>query len=551
MAEPSRQVEVQLGHLCNNRCVFCVSGQLSEQKRAPQLPAEPIERQIREARAAGATKITFLGGEPTIQRTFLHMLQLAVDLDFDEIVLFTNGVMTPRESFRQRVQRVLDQLGPRVRERVIWRFSLQGGDAEHHDATTINPGAWERIQRSMAVLHAEGARITGNMCVVEQNYRSVANLADVAAHFDFENLHLDMVRPRDSGDRTDAELRAMMARYSDMAPQFRALVARCTAELGADFDVNIGNMPFCIAPDLAHKMHHDGEFTVTVAASGQGTTQEGFDKYTDKRSDKHKLPGCADCVFDSRCGGVFDKYGEFYGHDEFAPVNAEHLRGQASGWAHFVLLAEPPLRALAADDSLGLSVGRVDERAATVDLGVRTRGAGQWHLVLSDPRNPGRRGGWARVEGERVAVELVGDFPASDADLSALRAALAHIAGALGGQPPETTVLPKAWQAASAARRTAQQQTRQARQRVAAVAGRLRGQSLGGLDFAGVEKGQDATLTLEWRGDAGRIQLHISAGAGRPRFAHDAEGLDAQQLADFNAALGAALRAPTGRSARG
>ena len=189
MAEPERQIEVQLGHLCNNRCVFCVSGQLSEQKRAPQLPVDPIADQIRAARASGATKVTFLGGEPTIQRSFLSLLELAVELDFDEIVIFTNGVMTPRESFRERVQRVLAGLGPRVKERVIWRFSLQGGDAEHHDATTINPGAWERIQRSMEVLKGQGARVTGNMCVVEQNYRSVDKLAGVASRFEFENLH--------------------------------------------------------------------------------------------------------------------------------------------------------------------------------------------------------------------------------------------------------------------------------------------------------------------------------------------------------------------------
>ena len=91
MAEPDRQIEVQLGHLCNNRCVFCVSGQLSEQGRAPQLPAQPIVDQIVSARAGGARKITFLGGEPTIQRSFPQMLRLAVDLGFPEIVIFTNG----------------------------------------------------------------------------------------------------------------------------------------------------------------------------------------------------------------------------------------------------------------------------------------------------------------------------------------------------------------------------------------------------------------------------------------------------------------------------
>ena len=32
--EEHHQIELQLGHVCNNRCVFCVSGQLTEQRLA-------------------------------------------------------------------------------------------------------------------------------------------------------------------------------------------------------------------------------------------------------------------------------------------------------------------------------------------------------------------------------------------------------------------------------------------------------------------------------------------------------------------------------------
>ena len=34
--------EIQLGHLCNNRCVFCSSGQLTAMKIARPVPLEPI-----------------------------------------------------------------------------------------------------------------------------------------------------------------------------------------------------------------------------------------------------------------------------------------------------------------------------------------------------------------------------------------------------------------------------------------------------------------------------------------------------------------------------
>ena len=542
MAEPERQIEVQLGHLCNNRCVFCVSGQLSEQKRAPQLPVDPIADQIRAARASGATKVTFLGGEPTIQRSFLSLLELAVELDFDEIVIFTNGVMTPRESFRERVQRVLAGLGPRVKERVIWRFSLQGGDAEHHDETTINPGAWERIQRSMEVLKGQGARVTGNMCVVEQNYRSVDKLAGVASRFEFENLHLDMVRPRDSGDRTDEQLRAMMARYSDMAPYFRRLVGRCSDEIGADFDVNIGNMPYCIAPDISHKMHHDGQFTVTVAASGQGTTQQGFNKYLDKRSDKVKPGSCADCVFDAKCGGIFEKYVEFYGLDEFQPVNADALWASPSHPGHFVLLAEDAVESWAAER--GGDVLRVHERDGYVDVRLNAPSGRPCVLRLSAAPTQADPGWWRR-SGERLHVSWL-SLSLDDADLNWADEACEALATRLGGSLATVKVEERraALQLAQRGHEERLRQTKAARRRAMAWVDRLRGRALGELSYERLEAADGGGVTLSWRNGEQRVELDVSPDpdGGRPRLEHRAQGLEEPDLRRFNVALANALR---------
>ena len=51
--EPDRQVEIQLGHMCNNRCVFCVSGQRTAMREALPVAAEPVLEKLREARAQG------------------------------------------------------------------------------------------------------------------------------------------------------------------------------------------------------------------------------------------------------------------------------------------------------------------------------------------------------------------------------------------------------------------------------------------------------------------------------------------------------------------
>lgn len=531
-AQPQRQVEVQLGHLCNNRCVFCVSGQLSEQGRAPQLAVAPILAELRQARAAGAQRITLLGGEPTIQRSFGEVLAEAVRLDFDEVVIFTNGVMTPRDSFRQRVLAALQGLGPQWRRRVLWRFSLQGGDETSHDATTLNPGAWRRIQDSLGVLQDLGARLSGNMCVVESNYRSIEHLAEVCGRYGLENLHLDMVRPRDAGDRSDAELQAMMPRYTAMAPYFLALSRRVDARLGPGWDLNFGNVPYCTALAVAHRIHHDGQDTVTVAADGQGNTQQGFDKYLDKRSDKSKPPGCAGCVFAASCSGVFDKYRQFYGDGEFVAVTAEALWAIDSAGHHFARLAADALR-----QRDGVAVAAVDERAGEVEVRM-----GPWRAALRRRGCASQRAGWWLGQSERWEVSLLGPLPAQLPSLAPLQQGLRAVAEALGGGPPQGPEL------AGAFRRGLQQQSRdhaERRQRQQAEAqaaqwrARLEAQPLAGLEASASAPGQP----LRWRQEGGRgLELDIAAArdaAGRwlPRLQHRAWGLSEAELAEVNRAI--------------
>lgn len=311
--EPKTQVEIQLGHMCNNRCVFCVSGQETGFGRALPLPTQPILDRISEAHRDGHRKLTLLGGEPTLQPGFLDVVRHAVALGFDEIVIFTNGVKTAREGFIEDVVR--------TGGRFTWRISIQGATKESHERTTRRPGSFDRIVRSMEHLRGMGQRITVNMCVVGSNYESVEHFPPLLAEHAVSQLHLDMVRPMDAGQRTETELREMMVRYTDLVPALRKLAAG----VPDGFDLNIGNLPYCVAPDLAPFIHHDGETTYTVAVDGGGTLSRPWDKYFVKRRDKDKPETCRACVFDARCNGVFEKYVEFHGEGELVPVSAETL----------------------------------------------------------------------------------------------------------------------------------------------------------------------------------------------------------------------------------
>ena len=80
-----------------------------------------------------------------------------------------------------------------------------------------------------------------------------------------------------------------------------------------------------------------------------------MNKYEWQASLRTHLPGCAECVFRSRCTGIFRVYLEMHGGDEFRPVRREDLPIVDPEQRAFVLLVEPqlaPLRAALAAGEL-------------------------------------------------------------------------------------------------------------------------------------------------------------------------------------------------------
>jgi len=391
------QFEIQLGHLCNDRCVFCASGQLTHLGQAPLLPAAPIAHKIREARAAGARRIIFVGGEPTIQPAFLEMVQLSVTLGFEKIIIFTNGSKAGRTDL---IDRVIATGG-----NFEWRFSIHGATREAHERTTQRKGSFDQLYRALARVTERGQRATVNMCVCRQNFESVEGFADLLGPFGVGQLHVDMLNPYDVGRLSDEELGAIMPRYSDLAGPLERMVRA----LPDRFDVNIGNLPFCIAPELAPWIHHGGTPTWTVTANDYGAPalQHGRSLFVVKGDHKLKPEPCGTCVFEPRCGGVFELYAERFGVSELQPITPERLATldpdrmlvalqlrpwlksalvDVAPWASRVVVEEPGPRVTrvtfeGADGArlrLELSASEGDRTAASEWFGPRGRRARAW-----------------------------------------------------------------------------------------------------------------------------------------------------------------------------
>ena len=79
-------------------------------------------------------------------------------------------------------------------------------------------------------------------------------------------------------DKCVGEMRDMLPRLSDLRAPFAEMIAGFEKRLPG-FDVNIGNLPFCIALELAPWIHHDGNYTETIAIDGDDRLSKPWNKY--------------------------------------------------------------------------------------------------------------------------------------------------------------------------------------------------------------------------------------------------------------------------------
>ncbi len=423
--ETSGQIEIQLGHFCNNRCVFCASGQLTEQGKADPVPEPAVARALQAAAQKGMRRVTFLGGEPTIQDSFLPSLQLARQLGFAEITIFTNGSRTWDERF---LAAALSD-GP-----CLWRISVQGGDGPSHDAAVGKAGAFARIIRGLKLLQQRKQDVTVNMCLTAGSVASLPLLAPLLIDHGVRQLCIDMIRPVSAGERTAAWMQAILPRFSEVVPAVRQLLADLD-RLAADFDVNITHVPFCVLPGQAHRLHHGGEPTITFTAD-LAERQGAMDKYAFQASDRRHMPQCTQCVFRPRCTGVPHQYLDWFGETEFVAVTPEALPTVDPQNSAFVDALGPWLATLPPNTAVGgciLAGVIADPRARRVELRLVDVGS-LWLLPAGDALEAGLwHLGFAKQC--RVAVEP------GRADPQIRSAARALIGGA--GSAGDLTNLPK------------------------------------------------------------------------------------------------------------
>ena len=141
---------------CNERCIHCYAS--SSPACHDFLSIDEIKVVLQQARALGQAFVQFTGGDPLIHRDLVEAVAYARALDFQDIEIYTNGLLLHAP--------LLEQLFP---HNPMIAFSLYAADEAVHDSITQVEGSWKRTVAAIHRAQGMAFRVRIGMAVMQEN----------------------------------------------------------------------------------------------------------------------------------------------------------------------------------------------------------------------------------------------------------------------------------------------------------------------------------------------------------------------------------------------
>jgi MoaA/NifB/PqqE/SkfB family radical SAM enzyme len=149
---------LELTNACNLTCKHCYADSSPLSGVKDRLSRAEYEKIIADARAIGCESVQFIGGEPTLNKDISHFIQVAVDLGYSFIEIFTNLIRLP-----DHLMRLI------VRHKVHVATSIYGHAAHIHDSVTGKAGSFNKTIANLDRLIALGVPIRAGFIEMEGN----------------------------------------------------------------------------------------------------------------------------------------------------------------------------------------------------------------------------------------------------------------------------------------------------------------------------------------------------------------------------------------------
>lgn len=289
-------VDVMIGYACNVQCDYC---SITDEMRQENMTTAAVMAILADARARGATRVAFGGGEPTIRRSLLPIIRWCRDRGYSSIKVASNGMMY---SYREYAADAVDA------GLTEFHVSLMAHTPELYAAIMGRSDAFELVNRGVANLIALGRQPVGDLIIKNDTWLHLPDIVEYWASAGVSSFNLWLVslsdRNRDNLDSLlpVAEMRSGICAAFDRGRQLGVQVLS-------------RHIPRCMLPGYEEHIADLRQDKVLVVSP-----RATFSLWESKISPNAYGERCAGCVYkDGICLGLRLDYLERYGDGEVVP----------------------------------------------------------------------------------------------------------------------------------------------------------------------------------------------------------------------------------------
>jgi MoaA/NifB/PqqE/SkfB family radical SAM enzyme len=289
-------IDVMIGYACNVQCDYC---SITDDMRQENMTAAAVLAQLADARARGAVKVSFGGGEPTIRRSLLPIVRWCRDRGYRSIKVASNGLMYSYRAYAEEAC-----------EAGINDFHISF--IAHTDALYEQimgkPGARSLVAQGVRNVMALGHKPVGDLIIKSDTWMHLADIVEHWAGFGIDTFNLWLVSLSDRNRDNLASLPRVSAMRDGICAAF---------DRGKQLGVSVvsRHIPRCMLPgyeDHVADLREDKVLVITPRAS--------FALWESRISPNTYAPKCTGCRHHGgACLGARLDYLERYGDDELIP----------------------------------------------------------------------------------------------------------------------------------------------------------------------------------------------------------------------------------------
>ncbi|MBW2972343.1 radical SAM protein [Candidatus Woesearchaeota archaeon] len=306
-------IDLKLGYDCNNNCIHCVIADKREiaNKRigTTNRTTEQCKAELFESRIAGCYTVILTGGEPTIRKDLLEIVECANGLGYI-ISMQTNGRMFFYPEF-------CELLSP---YNIVYVIALHGPTAEIHDSITRASGSFEQTVQGIKNLKALHQNVIGKLVIQKNNIPCLEKTVDLFLELGIKTINMAFPHPLGNAKEN---FQFVVPRYSETRTTLLTLIDKVKkVNIGRDDENRIKiifeTLPFCVIEE-ADEYNHEKicQKTETYIKDLVSSTQKWN---VERPKEKTKFPQCEQCAQKNDCEGVWKEYSEEYGGQEFQPL---------------------------------------------------------------------------------------------------------------------------------------------------------------------------------------------------------------------------------------